>query len=102
MKIKHVQSGGDTTIYLYGEIDECSASKIRESIDEILIKPNIKQRVIFNFSNVSFMDSTGIGMLIGRYKKLKNKGVSILIQNPSNQVDKILEISGLYKIMPKY
>ena len=40
-------------------------------------------------------------MEASRYKKLKNKGISILIQNPSNQVDKILEISGLYKIMPK-
>ena len=47
------------------------------------------------------MDSTGIGMLIGRYKKLKSKGVPIYIQNPSNEADKILEISGLYKIMPK-
>ena len=101
MKIKHVESGGNTYIYLYGELDECSATKIREAIDEVLIKPNIKNKVIFNFSNVTFMDSTGIGMLIGRYKKLKSIGVSILIENPSKQVDKILEISGLYKIMPK-
>ncbi len=101
MKIKHLQSSGDTFIYLYGELDECSASKTREIIDEIISKPTAKNKVIFNFSGVTFMDSTGIGMLIGRYKKLKSKNVPIFIQNPSSSVDKILEISGLYKIMPK-
>lgn len=101
MKIKHVESGGNTTIYLYGELDECTATKTREIIDEIITKPLKSRKVIFNFANLTFMDSTGIGMLIGRYKKLKAKGISICVQNPSIHVDKILEISGLYKIMPK-
>ena len=101
MKIKHMQSGGDLFIYLYGELDECSASKTRELIDEIISKPTIKNKVIFNFSNMTFMDSTGIGMLIGRYKKLKAKAIKFYIENPSTPVDKILENSGLYKIMPK-
>ena len=97
----HQRLGGDTYIYLNGELDECSASKTREIIDDIISKPLVKNKVIFNFSSVTFMDSTGIGMLIGRYKKLKSKGVPIYIQNPSSEADKILEISGLYKIMPK-
>ena len=101
MKIKYQRLGGDTYIYLNGELDECSASKTREIIDDIISKPLVKNKVIFNFSSVTFMDSTGIGMLIGRYKKLKSKGVPIYIQNPSSEADKILEISGLYKIMPK-
>lgn len=101
MRIKYQRLGGDTYIYLNGELDECSASKTREIIDDIISKPLVKNKVIFNFSSVTFMDSTGIGMLIGRYKKLKSKGVPIYIQNPSSEADKILEISGLYKIMPK-
>ncbi len=101
MKIKHLESGGDLYVYLYGELDECSASKTREIIDEIISKPTIKNRVIFNFSNTTFMDSTGIGMLIGRYKKLKAKRIPVYIENPTSSVEKILEISGLYKIMPK-
>ena len=101
MKIKHSQNGGDLFIYLYGELDECTATKTREIIDEIISKPTIKNKVIFNFFNMTFMDSTGIGMLIGRYKKLKANQIKVYIENPSTQVDKILEISGLYKIMPK-
>ena len=101
MKISYERKDGDLRVYLSGELDECSANRIRDVIDEIILKPTTKNRVIFNFSDVSFMDSTGIGMLIGRYKKLKAKGVLVFIENPSKTVERILEISGLYKIMPK-
>ena len=47
------------------------------------------------------MDSTGIGVLLGRYKMLKKIGVPIYIQNPSVSINKILQISGIYEIMPK-
>jgi stage II sporulation protein AA (anti-sigma F factor antagonist) len=46
------------------------------------------------------MDSTGIGLLIGRYKNLKPKGISFYVQNPNPTIDKIFRISGLYGIMP--
>lgn len=101
MKIKHIISGGDLYIYLYGELDEYSANNIREDIDNLILKPQVKNRVIFNFSGLTFMDSTGIGMLIGRYKKLKTKNVKVYIESPTKNVEKILEVSGLYKIMPK-
>ena len=47
------------------------------------------------------MDSTGIGVLIGRYKRLKNRNVSIYVKNPTPTVDKIFKMSGLYEIMPR-
>ncbi len=101
MKIKHLLENGSLRIYLYGELDECTAQKTRELIDEIINKNSNINSVVFNFSGMTFMDSTGIGMLIGRYKKIKSKNLSTYIENPTRQVDKILEISGLYKIMPK-
>ena len=47
------------------------------------------------------MDSTGIGVLIGRYKLVKDKGVPIFISSPNKQVDKIFSMTGIYNIMPK-
>lgn len=47
------------------------------------------------------MDSTGIGVLIGRYKKMKLKNIPIFIANPSNHAEKIFKMTGLYDIMPK-
>ena len=90
-------------LYLYfnGELDECTASKTKVIVDKLIDSQKDLKSVIFDFSKTSFMDSTGIGMLLGRYKKLKGSGVSSYISNPSLSVHKILQISGIYDIMPK-
>jgi len=58
-------------------------------------------QVIIDLANLKFMDSTGIGVLIGRYKKMKDKNVPIYITNPSTQAEKIFKMTGLYALMPK-
>ncbi len=101
MKVNYTLSNNNLYLYLVGELDECTALKTRTVIDDIISRyPKIKN-VVFNFSSLSFMDSTGIGMLLGRYKKIKAKGMGVFIENPSTTVEKIMQISGLYKIMPK-
>jgi len=50
---------------------------------------------------LTFMDSTGIGVLIGRYKKLKNMKIPTYIENPSFSVDKVFSVSGIYNLIPK-
>ena len=47
------------------------------------------------------MDSTGIGVLVGRYKRMKSKNIPIFICNPSNHVERIFKMTGLYDLMPK-
>ncbi len=83
-----------------GELDENSSSYTRETLDEILDKEKYNQ-VIIDLSELEFMDSTGIGVMIGRYKKLKSKEVPLYLTNPNKHIDKIFEMTGLYKIMPK-
>ncbi len=92
----------DNTLYvsLIGELDDCTSSFTRDAIDEKLRNYNY-QNVVFDMSNLTFMDSTGIGVLIGRYKYLKNKNVSTYISNPTSTVEKIFKMSGIYEIMPK-
>lgn len=92
----------DNTLYvsLIGELDDCTSSFTRDAIDEKLRNYNYKN-VVFDMSNLTFMDSTGIGVLIGRYKYLKNKNVSTYISNPTSTVEKIFKMSGIYEIMPK-
>ena len=60
------------------------------------------KRVVFDLSGLKFMDSTGIGMLIGRYKKLKQFDISVYITGANVAIEKILQLCGLYTIMPKY
>lgn len=101
MKIKYNLDKNSLFVYLIGELDECTASKTRDAIDGLFNEINGVYKVVFNLSGLSFMDSTGIGMLIGRYKKLKNAKVDVYIENPTPSIEKILQVSGLYAIMPK-
>lgn len=101
MEIKYAQSKGKLYIYLNGELDEYTAGRAKLEIENAIASSGNIKCVVFNFANTSFMDSTGIGVLLGRYKTLKKVGIPIYIQNPSVSINKILQISGLYEIMPK-
>ena len=101
MKIKYNLDKNTLYIYLIGELDECSASKCRDAIDKLILDVGMVNKIVFNLSGLTFMDSTGIGMLIGRYKKVKSIGANAFLESPTPGVEKILQVSGLYKIMPK-
>ena len=101
MELKSNVKGDDLYIYLAGELDEHSVSYVREAADRLIDENAGRARAIFNLAGVKFMDSTGIGFLIGRYKKLKKYGMNTYLENPNTGADKILELSGIYKIMPK-
>ncbi len=100
MTIKHKNSEGNLYIYFCGELDEYTAGNVREQLDN-LIENNMRAKsVIFDFCNLKFMDSTGIGVILGRYKKFFKYQMPFYIQNPTPTVDKVLELSGIYDIMP--
>ena len=101
MKIKYNLDKNTLYIYLIGELDECTASKTKEAIDNLISEVSGVIKVVFNLQDLAFMASTGIGMLIGRYKKLKSQRVMVYVESPTPQIEKVLQVSGLYRIMPK-
>ena len=101
MNVKYKKTLNDLTVYVYGELDECSANKAKAILDRLLEDNYNTKKVIFDLSGVSFMDSTGIGLLIGRYKKLKQQNVASYISGASVSTEKVIELAGLYTIMPK-
>ena len=100
MDVKFSTGRHTLTVFLCGELDEYTADKTRDKIDDAICQPGITT-VVFDLSNLCFMDSTGIGVLIGRYKKLKARGIPVCVKNVSCQIDKIFKMAGLYTIMPK-
>jgi len=87
-------------ISLDGELDEHTAEYTRINMDKIMTAAEAMQ-IVIDLANLKFMDSTGIGVLIGRYKKMKDKNIPIYISNPSSQAERIFKMTGLYQIMPK-
>ncbi len=87
-------------IMMCGELDEYSATHARHCFEEAFAGGDFSQ-VIIDLSELEFMDSTGIGVLIGRYKQMKAKNIPIFIANPSSHAEKIFKMAGLFDIMPK-
>ena len=83
------------------EIDHHTTEKIRRRAD-YEIQRYMPRKAIFDFSSVTFMDSAGIGMIIGRYKLLSMLGGKLEIKNVNTNVEKILQMSGILKIIPIY
>ena len=102
MDVKYKISCGILTIYFSGELDEHTSSNARIILDRLFLDNSNVKRVIYDLSGITFMDSTGIGLLIGRYKKLKQFNIPSYISGASVNTEKIIEIAGLYDIMPKY
>lgn len=101
MKMQSCRRGNNLYIYLSGEIDEHSVSEIRGEADRMIDDGAGMSRAIFNLAGVKFMDSTGIGFLIGRYKRLQKYGMQMFLENPDLNTDKILSLSGVYSLIPK-
>lgn len=81
-----------------GELDHHLAGTLRHSIDSKLKSTNAVN-IIFDFSKIGFMDSSGIGMIMGRYKLSKMLGGKIIIFGAKKQTRRIIEMSGLDKII---
>ena len=99
MEITYIKKDKRLIFEIEEDIDECCVQKIRRRIDNE-IQRYMPKEVIFDFSNVSFMDSAGIGLIIGRYKLINMIGGELKIANVNTQIQKIFEMSGLLILIP--
>ena len=82
------------------EIDHHSAERMRAAIDAAFDSSSCRH-IIFDFSGVRFMDSSGIGMLIGRYKNAEKRGGRLLLAAMGDDMARLFQISGLAKIITR-
>lgn len=99
MNIKYEKKDKLLLVEITEEIDHHAVEKIRRKVDDEITR-YMPRKTIFDFSRVTFMDSAGIGMVLGRYKMMKLIGGSLEIVNISSTVKRILEMSGINKIIP--
>ena len=91
MVIKSKIFGNVLICYVKGELDHHTACEFRNYIDSIIDNNNIKNLVI-DMSKLEFLDSSGIGALIGRYKNINGLGGKVAIVDENKQASKMLEV----------
>lgn len=84
-------------IFISGEIDHHSAFSIKDIIDAQILNQS-PQIAIMNFEKVTFMDSSGIGLILARYKFCQNCGTSLYVQGINHQTQKVLNLAGIKTI----
>ena len=89
------------TIYLPREVDHHNADEIRKEADAVISRNHIRY-VIFDFDRTDFMDSSGIGVLMGRYKLVYLVGGEVWAVNANERIRKILKMSGVTKIIQMF
>ena len=88
------------TVRLSGELDHSAATGIRRELDALIDQTGVK-RLIFDLNGLEFMDSSGIGLIIGRYKVMSRRGGSVAVSRCDARIDKVLRMSGLYQIVER-
>lgn len=101
MYLKFEKNNNILIASLIGELDHHSAEEVRVKIDDRIERENA-QRLILNFGGVTFMDSSGIGVVVGRSKKMTSRGGTLCVVDLSRGVNRVFELSGLFKIINHY
>jgi len=85
------------TAVLDGEIDHHCARSLREEIDQAILDYEPHQ-LRLDFEKVTFMDSSGIGLIMGRHRTMQEIGGEVIVQNPPPHIRRVLRISGIERI----
>jgi stage II sporulation protein AA (anti-sigma F factor antagonist) len=85
-------------IRLAGELDHHTAEELRLRVTEILEKESVRH-IILNLEQLTFMDSSGLGVILGRYKQVKKIGGEMVVCSVSPSIKRLFDMSGLFKII---
>jgi len=97
MSVRVFVSDENVTAYLAGELDHHAAKGIREEIDDAVLRSR-PTNLILDFRDVTFMDSSGIGLVMGQYSLMQGMDGEVVIENMSGYIGKVMRLAGLDKL----
>lgn len=100
-QVHYELQGQSLIVYVTKELDHHAVINLRATSDKLIQAGNVKH-IIFDFSDVDFMDSSGIGLIMGRHKKVMFLGGKTAVTGVGKNIDRIFRMSGLYQIVEKY
>ncbi len=100
MEINAVRRGPRVIVRLCGELDHHSASRVRGALDLMLGDASIREMQL-DMTEVTFMDSAGLGVVLGRYKTLSARGGRMIVTGVRSSIDRVFRMSGLYALIER-
>ena len=100
MDINAMRRGARVIVRLSGELDHHSAARVRGTLDLILRDVSVREMQL-DMRNVTFMDSAGLGVVLGRYKTLSARGGKMIVSGMRASIDRIFRMSGLYALIER-
>ena len=100
MDINAIRRGPRAVVRLTGELDHHSADQVRTALDDILRDVTIRE-LMLDLNSVSFMDSAGLGVVLGRYRVLSARGGKLIVTGVRASIDRIFRMSGLYALVER-
>ncbi len=97
MDVKTTDTNAVTTVYLAGELDHHNAAPLREKVDSV-IRKRCPKTLVLDFGGISFMDSSGIGFVMGRYKLMQSIGGQLRVSGASPRMEKVMRLAGLERL----
>lgn len=96
--LRSMRDGERLLVGLDGELDHFCAQSVRRELDSLLQDPTIRQ-LILDFSGLTFMDSSGIGVILGRYRLLRERGGAVAVIHMNAHVSRIFHMSGMDRVI---
>lgn len=100
MTVRVEEKEGVLVAWLSGELDHHAADAVRNELDAAFARKKAR-KVVLDLSRLTFMDSSGIGVVLGRYKKIKEAGGRLAVRAPSDKTDRILRLAGIYTVVDR-
>ena len=97
MSVTIESSGNLMVVYLIGELDHHTAKDIREKVDSYIVRTSPKL-LILDFKEVQFMDTSGIGLIMGRFKYMKSVNGKMKVENIPKRLERMMKLSGIGKL----
>jgi stage II sporulation protein AA (anti-sigma F factor antagonist) len=101
MYVSFNKTGSTLTVHLDGELDQHCACELRKTIDAKVTADGGIKTLLMDLGKIGFMDSSGIGVILGRYRLMRDRGGELMITNVQPAVHKLLKLSGVYSLLDK-
>lgn len=97
MEVRATTENAVTTVYLAGELDHHNAALLRERVD-VVVRERHPEKLVLDFGGITFMDSSGIGFVMGRYRLMQSMGGSLQVRGASARMEKVMRLAGLERL----